>query len=187
MMTLDDVIEAMERCSIPHYFDCKGCPYEDDDAEVGCRSDDRDADALQYLKTYRENQQTYIENSRKAEEARERYLEAVKNCELAENKYRKLYEETSQNLRNTSQITCPKCHSEFVILPESNNALTWEELKQMVGKPVWLEDSNQQGEWVLLSGMEDDVLYFVYRTCNEYKIYRKEQGTLWQAYRKERS
>ena len=50
MMTLDDVIEAMERCSIPHYFDCKGCPYEDDDAEVGCRSDDRDADALHYLK-----------------------------------------------------------------------------------------------------------------------------------------
>ena len=87
----------------------------------------------------------------------------------------------------TSQITCPKCHSEFVILPESNNALTWDELKQMVGKPVWLEDSNQQGEWVLLSGMEDDELYFVYRTCNEYKIYRKEQGTLWKAYRKERS
>ena len=50
MKTLDDVIEAMERCSIPHYFDCKGCPYEDDDAEVGCRSDDRDADALHYLK-----------------------------------------------------------------------------------------------------------------------------------------
>ena len=52
MKTLDEVIEAMERCSIPHYFDCKGCPYEDDDAEVGCRSDDRDADALQYLKEY---------------------------------------------------------------------------------------------------------------------------------------
>ena len=54
MKTLDEVIEAMERCSIPHYFDCKGCPYEDDDAEVGCRSDDRDADALHYLKEYRE-------------------------------------------------------------------------------------------------------------------------------------
>ena len=94
---------------------------------------------------------------------------------------------TLQNFADTSQITCPKCHSEFVILPESNNALTWDELKQMVGKPVWLEDSNQQGEWVLMSGMEDDELYFVYRTCNEYKIYRKEQGTLWKAYRKEQS
>ena len=62
--------------------------------------------------------------------------------------------------------------------PDNNVALSWEQLKQMVGKPVWLEDSNQQGEWVLLSGMEDDELYFVYRTCNEYKIYSKEQGTL---------
>ena len=50
MKTLDEVVDAMERCSIPHYFDCKGCPYEDDDAEVGCRSDDRDADVLHYLK-----------------------------------------------------------------------------------------------------------------------------------------
>ena len=54
MKTLDEVIDAMERCSIPHYFDCKGCPYEDDDAEVGCRSDDRDADALHYLNAYRQ-------------------------------------------------------------------------------------------------------------------------------------
>lgn len=53
MKTLDEVIDAMERCSIPHYFDCKGCPYEDDDAEVGCRSDDRDADVLNYLKEYK--------------------------------------------------------------------------------------------------------------------------------------
>ena len=47
------MIDAMERCSKPHYFDCKGCPYEDDDAEVGCRSDDRDEDALHYLKEYK--------------------------------------------------------------------------------------------------------------------------------------
>ena len=34
--------------------------------------------ALHYLKAYRENQQAYEENTRKAEEARERYLEAMK-------------------------------------------------------------------------------------------------------------
>lgn len=185
MMTLDDVIEAMERCSIPHYFDCKECPYEDDDAEVGCRSDDRDADVLHYLKTYRENQQTYIENSRKAEEARERYLEAVKNCELAENKYRKLYEETSQNLRNTSQITCPKCHSEFVILPEANNALTWDELRQMEGKPVWVEYINGgkrvDAEWIIIKKVKS--------TCIENtsgRFQADSRGWAWQAYRKER-
>ena len=53
MTTLDNVIDAMERCSIPHYFNCKGCPYEDDDAEVGCRSNERDADVLHFLKELR--------------------------------------------------------------------------------------------------------------------------------------
>ena len=188
MMTLDDVIEAMERCSIPHCFDCKGCPYEDDDAEVGCRSDDRDADALHYLKTYRENQQTYIENSREAEEARERYLEAVKNCELAENKYRKLYEETSQNLRNTSQITCPKCHSEFVILPEANNALTWDELRQMEGKPEWVErcDGDTKG-WLLILRTNYDVITCTTKHGNSFYLYKNHYCEKWQAYRKERN
>ena len=53
MKTLDEVIKAMERCSIPHYFDCHGCPYEDDDAETGCKSEDRDADALHFLRELR--------------------------------------------------------------------------------------------------------------------------------------
>ena len=54
MKTLDEVIDAMERCSKTNCFDCNGCPYEDDDAEVGCRSDDKDADALHYLKEYQQ-------------------------------------------------------------------------------------------------------------------------------------
>ena len=53
MKTLNEVIDAIERCSIPHYFDCKGCPYEDDDAEVECKSDDRDADVIHFLKELR--------------------------------------------------------------------------------------------------------------------------------------
>ena len=88
------------------------------------------------------------------------------------------------------QTDCERVRGQLEDLKQEyrpNDPLTWDELKQMEGRPVWLEDSNQQGEWVLLSGMEDDVLYFVYRTCNEYKIYRKEQGTFWQAYRKERT
>ena len=161
MKTLDEVIKGVECCK---EVGCGECPYKilfDDDSHVPCDQFEKDDDALQWLKGYK--------------------------AHIELDKLRDKYGGTSQKLRNTSQITCPKCHSEFVILPEANNPLTWNELKQMVGKPVWLEDSNQQGEWVLLSGMEDDELYFVYRTCNEYKIYRKEQGTLWKAYRKERS
>lgn len=192
MKTLDEVIEAMERCSIPHYFDCKGCPYEDDDAEVGCRSDDRDADALHYLKTYRENQHAYIENSRKAEEARERYMEEFKNCELAENKYKRLCEETSQKLRNTSQITCPKCHSEFVILPDANNPLSWEELRTMEGKPIWVESSGpfNRRRWMFVGEWFDDDEMRLFDMGYDYPDYVSknsyESGT-WQAYRKERS
>jgi hypothetical protein len=108
MKTLDEVIEAMERCSIPHYFDCKGCPYEDDDAEVGCRSDDRDADALYYLKWFR----------------------------ARDNMSRKLDR-------------------------EDNEPLTWDELKSMEGKPVWVEEkysfSNEwHGRWEVICSVCDD-------------------------------
>ena len=53
MKTLDEVIDALERCSKPQ-FDCAGCPYEDDEAETGCHPEDRDADMLYYLKAYKE-------------------------------------------------------------------------------------------------------------------------------------
>lgn len=41
--------------------------------------------------------------------------------------YRQLSNGTSQKLRNTSQITCPKCHSEFVILddPDGDHQQLW--------------------------------------------------------------
>ena len=158
MKTLDDVITELK--TIYDRYEAEGCFYCSFQRECTggyCYL----ADALHYLKELRDMTDIPME-----------YFESGG---------------TLENFADTSQITCPKCHSEFVILTEENNPLTWDELKQMVGKPVWLEDSNQQGEWVLLSGMEDDVLYFVYRTCNEYKIYRKEHGTLWKAYRKEQS
>ena len=80
---------------------------------------------------------------------------------------------------------CEKTVAEYLAV--NNPPLTWDELKQMEGKPVWVEDSNGKGEWVLLSGTEEDeYLYFVYRDCVEYKIYREGQGERWQAYRKER-
>ncbi len=180
MKTLDEVIEAQERCET--YPNCHFCYLHSGPMCEWIR------DALHYLKTYRENQQTYIENSRKAEEARERYLEAVKNCELAENKYRKLYEETSQNLRNTSQITCPKCHSEFVILPEANNALTWEELHTMEGKPVWATFDNENGTWYIAKVYDDEVVLYEWGQEFGERISGAWDYTpkRWQAYRKER-
>ena len=71
MKSLDEVIDAMERCSKPHYFDCRGCPYEDDDCEVECRSDDRDADVLHYLKEYRESKSPLMRRKRLIDVLRE--------------------------------------------------------------------------------------------------------------------
>ena len=98
--------------------------------------------------------------------------------------------ETSQKLRDTSQITCPKCHSEFVILPEANNALTWDELKQMEGKPVWLECRKaEERYWVFVGEWFDDDEMRVYPICKDYADYIHKNAyrpDAWQAYRKER-
>ena len=102
---------------------------------------------------------------------------------------------TSQNFADTSQITCPKCHSEFVILPESNNALTWSELKQMERKPVWVEynlhlsdkDARSRSRmWIIVQKImpwrqDDELIYY-----SGFVFSKKEIGKTWQAYRKER-
>ena len=70
--------------------------------------------------------------------------------------------------------------------PDNNVALTWDELKQMEGKPVWVEEPKFFGKrWVIISGMNDEAVFgssigsMVFCT-------KDEQGTEWQAYRKER-
>ena len=132
MKTLDEVIEAMERCSIPHYFDCKGCPYEDDDAEVGCRSDDKEHDALQYLKTYKDD----------------------KDALTALRAYRKEQ--------------------------QANPPLTWDELRMMEGKPVWVEPCK---EWMLITEIETELhIWLLSLDGMDYDMSLHE----WQAYRKER-
>ena len=99
---------------------------------------------------------------------------------------------TSQKLRNTSQITCPKCHSEFVILPDANNPLTWDELCTMEGKPVWVEGEHgciwNFKSWVLIRlDTENDDLIICIDNNYEFAIGQEDYGTDWQAYRKERS
>ena len=72
-------------------------------------------DAIYYLQEYKIKRERIIANAEaiKAEENRvqneiAKYQEAIKNCELAENKYRRLADETSQYLGNTSQIDYQK-------------------------------------------------------------------------------
>ena len=70
-----------------------------------------------------------------------------------------------------------------------NKPLTWEELIQMDGKPVWIEaESLSVGvspywkDWYIIKSFSNDE--FMY--CNDSFEWAKEmQGRLWQAYRKE--
>lgn len=77
---------------------------------------------------------------------------------------------------------------------EDNPPLTWDELKQMEGKPVWVEEENQPSQWYLINEVEtdeDDDPEFVSMTVFEcqggYWFYKNNMGTKWQAYRKERN
>lgn len=73
---------------------------------------------------------------------------------------------------------------------DENNPLTWDELKQMVEKPVWIEaESLSVGvcpywkDWYIIKSFSNDE----FMHCNDGFEWAKEtQGRLWQAYRKER-
>ena len=76
-----------------------------------------------------------------------------------------------------------------------NEPLSWDELRQMEGKPVWVEGNHGciwgQKAWslILLDSENDDIVICI-NTDNgvhyEFAIGQEDYGTDWQAYRKER-
>ena len=74
-----------------------------------------------------------------------------------------------------------------------NPPLTWEQLKQMEGKPAWVEEENQPSQWYLIGDVETDeddypefVSMIVFDCQGDYLFYKYNMGTTWKAYRKER-
>ena len=65
--------------------------------------------------------------------------------------------------------------------PDNNVALSWDELKTMEGKPVWMEDKDCYSRWEIITGVYDDGISF-----GDYFLSKDEFDTTWQAYRKER-
>lgn len=174
MRTLDEVIKAWSICfSDNSRSDCTGCPYADIDGEAACFNYDR-VDALHYLKEYRDKAHRLdigiAEHARSFEQLGveiARYQEAVKNCEEAENKYRQL-------AQNSVEV--------------GNPPLTWDELKSMEEKPVWLiNTATEEAEWVLVGEWFDEDEMRICRMWRDYANYisREFYGNIWQAYRKE--
>lgn len=67
-----------------------------------------------------------------------------------------------------------------------NPPLTWDELRQMEGKPVWVEcDYFFRPQWVILTNVCDEKAMFVGDRIFDSEL-KEEMGDVWQAYRKER-
>lgn len=126
------------------------------------------ADALTYLKLYRSDKAQY-------EIDREQWETAGKEAEKAWREARDKYIDKLKELD----------------IGTLNDPLDWEELKQMEGKPVWVEyDDHFPGrkgtkfkEWEVINCIFDDRIV----VKGDWDYHKSEQGDVWQAYRKERS
>lgn len=83
-----------------------------------------------------------------------------------------------------------------VAFPEDDNApLSWGELKQMEGKPVWVEaDDGKYKRWFIVGNFfswfekEDfDAHVNLYRSDGAMEMSKETFGSYWQAYREERT
>ena len=151
------------------------------------------ADALYHLNKYRMTLDDIVAKRKTLEAEIDRYQEAVKNCEEAENKYRKAEQDALKALDDWASR--PVEDNKNLVLTVANPPLTWDELKTMEGKPVWVEaDDGKYKGWVIVgkfySLLEEEELdahvdlYYFGRSME----YSKEMyGYYWQAYRKERN
>jgi len=68
-----------------------------------------------------------------------------------------------------------------------NPPLTWDELKQMKGKPVWVKlFGSGFGEWDLCHTQLDDRIWFTDISGLIFDLSEETLGKTWQAYRKEK-
>lgn len=151
MKTLDDVIEAIEACR---------------DSYVAGKI--IKADALHYLKAFRDSKNALDAEREKAIEAYCQWKDAKEKLEA-----------------QTSQMMWVDKHFQFEI--SDNPPLTWDELKQMEGKPVWVEALLYK-QWAVIAYVGSDHIRF--EGANLYAPESREYmgaDNGWQAYRKERN
>jgi len=68
-----------------------------------------------------------------------------------------------------------------------NPPLTWEELKEMVGKPIWIDSESCPGCWEIIERYRDDSFWKECIETNDSILRFKDQfGDTWNAYRKEK-
>ncbi len=106
--------------------------------------------------------------------------------------YLKEYKNTDENYKKAiAHVTEVIDHYEKMIadyLSVNNPALTWDELRTMEGKPVWVEQCNGDTKgWLLILRTNFDVINCTTKHGNSFYLYKSSYGERWQAYRKERT
>lgn len=174
MKTLDEVIWAVENCDSA-IDDCAHCAYYKEDCE---NLRPLRADALHYLKDYRMLVNDFAEKRQELEDEKARYQEAVKNCETAENRH-KAYE-----LGYIRAMADYEELKRFWAESQENPELSWDELKSMEGKPVWIEQTITKkvySGWVIAKAVTED-----YLNTQERLFWQRDFDKTWRAYRHER-
>ena len=80
-------------------------------------------------------------------------------------------------------------HQQAVIKLKQNPPLSWAELREMEGKPVWIELLNHDmwvdSEWWVIGEVrKDDIILATY--LDEMELCEEDIGVLWNAFRKKR-
>ena len=128
-----------------------------------CPSSD-EADEYCELYDVRDDVLHYLKEYR---DDRENFSEAISNCRKALNKY-------IMDINTLAQ-------------QEENLPLTWDELRTMECKPIWVEQHHGDTKgWLLILRKCDDVVTCTTKHGNSFYLYKANYGEKWQAYRKER-
>lgn len=126
---------------------------------------DNHKDALYYLKEYRSDMQMYAANQKHWEDE---LAQKIKDFGDAKERYIARLKELD--------------------IGTLNEPLTWDELKTMEGKPVWIVPEEEKGYWFVIEFFNNNPYYGGDRVIftNDVVLNRCNLGKTWQAYRKEK-
>lgn len=140
------------------------CPSSDEGSEYCDLMEVRD-DALHYLKMYRSDQEQWGFFQKNYEDE---LKQKIKDFGDAKERFVKRLKELDVGILN--------------------DPLTWDELRTMEGKPVWVEllGKGRWKGWDVIGGFDDDEFGKAMVTVRGDDYYLDDLSKTWQAYRKER-
>lgn len=172
METLDKVIKVMSVCDETQRLICIECPYTVDCKDVPGKK--LRADALYYLREYQEHMKWHayeehcLDNEKKTLQEKKAELDEVL----------------------TDYVALKQWWTE----QQENPPLTWDELKTMEGKPVWIDSVPLVRRWVIIKkfhpiGGNKNLFDMEVEDGGHFlrKNMRRDDPAWWQAYRKEKN